>query len=75
VISTSKPKPRTARQASRAAAAQYHAPQGETPLLPAICGPLRQGHAWDMYGNEVPLMQGRRWLRPVEKEDDEHEHA
>lgn len=54
---------RTARQASRAAAALYPGLPGDAPVPPPVYGPLRQGYAWDMHGNEVRLMHGRQYLR------------
>lgn len=58
---------RTARQSSRAAAALYPGLPGDAPVPAPIYGPLRPGYAWDMYGNEVRLMQGRRYLRRREE--------
>lgn len=66
-----KPKPNTARQASRRAPALLVL---MLPMPAPMDRPPRPGYAWDQYGNEVQLVRGRRWLRPVEREEGEHEH-
>lgn len=71
MLPTSKPlKPRTAGQASRIAAAAYPGLPGDAPVPPPMGRKPRAGYAWDMHGNEVRLLRGRRWLRAAEKDEE-----